>query len=80
MTGEDALPEIGLLEKSAKIKRFEYSPLGCELKKQTDAVGKQYQALNKVYEFKKGRQLWSNKWIKKMMIKHQKLKNIINKI
>ena len=53
MTGKDALPEIGLLGKSAKIKRFEYSPLGWELKKQTDAVGKQCQVLNKVYEFKK---------------------------
>ena len=36
LTGEDVLPEKGLLEKAATIKRFEYSPLGKELKKQTD--------------------------------------------
>ena len=35
LTGEDILPEKGLLEKAATIKRFEYSPLGCEFKKQT---------------------------------------------
>ena len=33
---KNILPEKGLLEKAAAIKRFEYSPLGSELKKQTD--------------------------------------------
>ena len=33
---KNILPEKGLLEKAAGIKRFEYSPLGSELKKQTD--------------------------------------------
>ena len=33
LTSDDVLPEKGLLEKAASIKRFEYSPLGNELKK-----------------------------------------------
>ena len=33
LTGEDVLAEKGLLEKTATIKRFEYSPLGSELRK-----------------------------------------------
>ena len=36
LTNDDVLPEKGLLEKAASMKRFEYSPLGNELKKQTD--------------------------------------------
>ena len=35
-TGKDVLPEKDLLEKAAKIKRFECSPLGKEFKLQTD--------------------------------------------
>ena len=34
-SSKDVLPEKGLLEKAATIKRFEYSPLGKELKAQT---------------------------------------------
>ena len=51
--GEDVLPETRLIEKSVTIKRFEYSPLDKELKKQTDITGKQNQRLNKDYEFQK---------------------------
>ena len=40
LTGEDVLPEKALLEKADTIKRFEFSPLESELKKQTDIVGK----------------------------------------
>ena len=36
LTSHNVLPEKGLLEKAASMKRFEYSPLGNELKKQTD--------------------------------------------
>ena len=36
------LPEKGLLEQSPWIKRFEYSPLGSELKKQSSIVKHQY--------------------------------------
>ena len=32
LTGKDLLPEKDLLEKTTLIKRFEYSPLGKELK------------------------------------------------
>ena len=39
-----------MLEKSATIKRFEYLPLGIELKKQTK---KEWQKSNQVYEFDK---------------------------
>ena len=40
LTGEKVLPEKGVLEKAATIKRFEYSPLGSELKKQIDIANK----------------------------------------
>ena len=36
MTGQDVLQKKVLLEKAAKIKRFEYSPWGKQLKAQTD--------------------------------------------
>ena len=40
-----------MLEKTSTVKRFEYSLLGSEL--QTDIAKKQYQVLDKVYEFDK---------------------------
>ena len=45
--------EKDLLEKAATIKRFEYSSLGSELKKQIDITKKQYQGLGKVCGFDK---------------------------
>ena len=48
---EEVLKEEGLLGKHVPIIRFEYSPLGCELKKQTTLQKKKYQGLDKVYEF-----------------------------
>ena len=42
-----------LLEKAGTIKRFEYSALGSELKKQTNVAINQHQGLEKVYEFNK---------------------------
>ena len=39
-------------EKAATIKRFKYSPLGSELKKQTD-IGKKYPGLSKAHRFDK---------------------------
>ena len=36
LPGEDVLPKKDLLEKAATMKTFEYSPLGKELKAQTD--------------------------------------------
>ena len=40
MTGKDVLPEKDLLEKVATMKRLGYSPLGKELKVQTDIAKK----------------------------------------
>ena len=42
-----------LLEKATTTKRFEYSPLGSELKKQTGIRERQYKRLGKAYEFDK---------------------------
>ena len=53
LKGENILPEKQLLEKAAKMKRFEYSPLGSEMKKQTSISKDQYQGLDKVHEFSK---------------------------
>ena len=36
-----------MLEKAATMKRFEYSPLGKELKKQTSVAEKQHQSFDK---------------------------------
>ena len=51
LTGKDVLPEKDLLEKAASVKRFEYLPLGKELKTQTDIAKKQYQKLDHTDEF-----------------------------
>ena len=53
LTGKNVLPEKDLLEKAAAMKRFEYSWLGKELKKQTSVTEKQYQKLDNTYEFDK---------------------------
>ena len=53
LTGKDVLPEKCLLEKAAALKRYEYSPLGKEIKAQTGAAEKQYQKLGKVFESNK---------------------------
>ena len=45
LTGKDVLPKKDLLEKAATIKRFECSPLGKELKAQTDIAKGQYKFL-----------------------------------
>ena len=42
-----------MLEKTATIKRFEYWPLGKELKGQTDIPKKQYKKLDITFEFVK---------------------------
>ena len=46
LTGKDVLPEKELVEKAAALKRFEYSPLGTELKAQNSAAEKQYRKLS----------------------------------
>ena len=49
MTGKDVLPEKDLLEKATAVKRFENSPLGEELKTQTDIAKKRYQRNDKAF-------------------------------
>ena len=51
LTSKDVLPEKDLLEKSVELKRFEYSPLGKEIKAQSDIANKQYQKLDDADEF-----------------------------
>ena len=46
---KDGLPEKNFLEKAATTKRFEYSPIGKELKKQTSVAEKQYQSSDKIF-------------------------------
>ena len=68
MTDKDVLLEKELLEEAAAIKRFEYFPLGKELKKQTSVTENQY-----LIEFDK-QYLIKQKW------KNQQLKNIVDQI
>ena len=49
MTGRDVLPEKDLLGKAAAFKRFEYSPLGKELKKETSVAEKHFQIFDKIF-------------------------------
>ena len=53
LAGKDILPVKELLEKAVTIKRFEYLPLGKELKAQIDIAKKQCQKLNNTYGFDK---------------------------
>ena len=53
MTGKDILAEKDLLQRVAGIKRFEYSLLGKELKKQTIFAEKQYQTFDNAFESNK---------------------------
>ena len=53
LTGKDVLPENDVLEKAATMKIFKYSPLGKELKAQTDIANKQHQKLGHTYKFDK---------------------------
>ena len=49
-------------EKTAAIKKFEYLPLGNELKKVNIVAKKQYKGLYKVHEFDKKGKCGNNKW------------------
>ena len=53
MTGKNVLQEKDLLEKSAAIEGFEYSPLDKELKKGASVAEKQYQKLGNAFESNK---------------------------
>ena len=53
MTVEEVLPEQTSKEKVATVKRFEYSLLGYQLKKQIDIAKTQYQGLDNAFKFNK---------------------------
>ena len=53
MTSKDLLTEKDLPEKTAAMARFEYSPLGKELKAQIDIAKKQHQKLDDTFDFDK---------------------------
>ena len=53
LTGENILPRKELLGQAATIKRFEYSPVGSELKKQASIGKYHYQRLDKKYVISK---------------------------
>ena len=53
MTGKNVLPETRLLEKIATIEIFQYSPLGKELKAQTNIAKKQFHKSDNTYKFDK---------------------------
>ena len=57
MTGKDVLPEKDMLEKAVAIKRFEYSPLGKEFKKQTSVAEKQYKKFDNAFESNKNEEV-----------------------
>ena len=70
LTGKNVLPEKDLLEKVATLlKRFEYSPLGKELKAQTDIAKKQRKGLDKAFISNK-----DNKNVNESLIKKEKIK------
>ena len=62
-----------LLSSAAAIKRFEYSALGSELKKQSGIAKKQYQGLDKIHKFHKKESVH-----KKLTIKKYNKSDLIN--
>ena len=63
-----------MLEKIAGSKGFEYSPLGSELKKQTDIAKKQYQGLDKIFSSNK-----DSKHLNESLIKEQTVAKKLSK-
>ena len=60
-----------MLEKATKIKRFEYSPLSVELKKQTDMAKMQYQGMDHFFSFNKDNKNVNESLLKrKLVLKH----------
>ena len=73
LTGKDILSEKYLLEKAAAIKKYEYSLLGSELKKQTSVAEKQHQGLNKLFKSDEKEELVTIKKEKPVIRKNQAL-------
>ena len=70
-TGKDVLPE-NLLEETTKIKRFEHSSLGSELKKQTELARNSIKGLKTFFEYCKEE---SVKITKKRTINNYRIEN-----
>ena len=68
LTGRDVLTEKGLLEKVAALKRFEYLPLGKELKVQTSAAEKQYEKLEKYFKSSKKEEITEKRCAKSNLV------------
>ena len=79
MSEKDVLPEKNLLDKAAKIKRFEYLSLGKELKAQTDIEKKQYKELDKAFISNKDNKNVNESLIKKEPVAKQIAKKKYNK-
>ena len=75
MTRKDVLLKKDLLEKAATMKTFEYSPLGKELKVQTDIAKEQYQGLDKAFISNK-----DNKNVSESLIKKERNCSMLNVI
>ena len=61
LIGKDILPKENFIQKVAGIKRFEYDPLGKELKKETSVAEKHYQKLDNDFESSKREQVKTKK-------------------
>ena len=73
LTEKDVLPEKDLLQKAVALKRFEYSPLGKELKTQASAAEKKFQGLNKHFNPEKEEKPVTIKKKKKEIINESKI-------
>ena len=71
LTCQDVLPKIKVLEKASSIKRFEYLPIGKELKAQTSATKKQCQKLDKVFESNEKEEKFSKSRAKSILVYNQ---------
>ena len=80
LTSEGVFPEKVLLEKAAALKRFEYSPLDKELKKQTSVAEKQYQKLDNAFESNKRKEVKKSNNNKKSHAKSNLLYNKLSLI
>ena len=61
LTGKDVFSEKDLLWRAATMKRFEYYPLGKELKQLTSVAEKQYQDFRKVFNHGENKEPVKNK-------------------
>ena len=69
LIGPDVLSKKDLLGKAARIKRYEYLPLGSELKKQTDIAKNNIKNLTRLMNLTKRKRIKQN-----ILIKRKKLK------